>query len=105
MRFYQRTSIHNLTDFSLDFKGLWISVQALFKCTRGVPRLINLLCNKAMLLAYASGDFSISKQHIKMAFQDHENKAGMPGWKFWFATVLMTLTGILAMSQLGNNAL
>ena len=81
------------------------AIKYLFKCTQGVPRLINLLCNKAMMLAYASGDFSISRQHIKMAFQDHQNKTGVPGWKLWFATILMTLSGILVMSQLGNNAL
>ena len=44
----------------------------LYRHTRGTPRLINLLCNKALMLAYAAGEFYVSEQTIKRAARDSE---------------------------------
>ena len=46
------------------------ALQYLFKKTKGIPRLINLLCDKSMMLAYASGDYYVSKKHILKAARD-----------------------------------
>lgn len=43
----------------------------LFKISQGVPRVINVLCNKAMMLSYASGDFHVQKKHIEAAAEDN----------------------------------
>lgn len=48
------------------------AIRRLFKKTRGVPRLINLLCNKVLMLSYASGDFFISEKHIEQASRDSQ---------------------------------
>jgi len=48
----------------------------LFKISQGVPRVINVLCNKAMMLSYASGDFHIHKSHIEAAARD--SKVSVP---------------------------
>jgi len=42
----------------------------LYKISRGIPRVINVLCNKAMMLSYASGDFYIKSKHIDAAAAD-----------------------------------
>lgn len=42
----------------------------IFKKSGGVPRLINLLCDKALMLAFASGEFSVTSQHFKAACRD-----------------------------------
>ena len=44
----------------------------LFKISQGVPRVINVLCNKAMMLSYASGEFHVQKKHIEAAALDSE---------------------------------
>ena len=46
------------------------TIKTLFKKTKGVPRLINLLCNKALMICYASGEFYVSEKHIQMAARD-----------------------------------
>lgn len=48
------------------------AIHRLFKKSRGVPRLINLLCDKAMMLAYASGEYFITDRHIEKAAQDSQ---------------------------------
>ncbi len=46
------------------------AIKKLFEKTKGVPRLINLLCNKALMICYASGEFYVSEKHIQMAARD-----------------------------------
>jgi len=48
----------------------------LFKISQGVPRVINVLCNKAMMLSYASGEFHVQKKHIEAAVLD--SKVSVP---------------------------
>lgn len=48
------------------------AIRLLFKKSKGVPRLINLLCDKAMLLAYASGKFHITEKQIEQAACDSQ---------------------------------
>jgi MSHA biogenesis protein MshM len=42
------------------------------KASKGTPRLVNILCHKAMMLAYGEGVNKISKRHIKAAIEDTE---------------------------------
>jgi len=46
------------------------AISRLYQATQGVPRLINVLCHKALMLSYASGDFYVEKSHIKTAILD-----------------------------------
>ncbi len=54
----------------------------LFKISGGIPRIINVLSNKAMMQAYASGEFHISSKHVRAAAKDgnvNHRKAGRQG--------------------------
>lgn len=42
----------------------------LYKISQGIPRVINVLCNKAMMLSYASGEFYVNRKHIEAAAAD-----------------------------------
>jgi MSHA biogenesis protein MshM len=42
----------------------------LYKFSQGIPRVINVLCNKAMMLSYASGEFYVHRKHIEAAAAD-----------------------------------
>jgi MSHA biogenesis protein MshM len=44
----------------------------LFTCTKGIPRLVNILCHKAMMSAYGKGDRSIELEHVRRAAEDTE---------------------------------
>lgn len=65
------------------------AISLLYKKTKGIPRLINLLCDKAMMLAYASGEYFVTNKHIKMAARDsQQNRSVKP-------------KGLFSMGQLG----
>ena len=44
----------------------------MFMATKGTPRLVNILCHKAMMLAYGEGKYKVDVSHIKLAIADTE---------------------------------
>lgn len=68
------------------------ALAALHPAARGVPRLINILCHKALLAAYGPGASQVGAQHMRRAIADTEG-AWRPGfWRRWW----WGLTGGLA---------
>jgi len=52
------------------------SFDLLFKNSRGVPRLINILCHKALMAAFGRGKAKVDGKAMRMAIQDTESVAG-----------------------------
>jgi MSHA biogenesis protein MshM len=77
----------------------------LFKISQGVPRVINILGNKAMMQSYESGDFYIVKEQIITAAIDSQLKKNITWFsqKKLFHAVMLSLLLVLAM--LGNQSL
>ena len=46
--------------------------QLLFKASKGTPRIVNVLCHKALMLAYGEGKIKVIPAHVKLAIQDTE---------------------------------
>jgi MSHA biogenesis protein MshM len=46
------------------------AIKAVYKSSQGVPRLINILCHKALMAAFGKGDKQIDKFHVVAAIQD-----------------------------------
>lgn len=46
------------------------AVRALFRASKGIPRLINLISDRALLGAYAEGEHQISASHIRTAARE-----------------------------------
>jgi MSHA biogenesis protein MshM len=46
------------------------AVAQLYAASGGIPRLINILAHKALMLAYGEGKQEVSKRHISIAAQD-----------------------------------
>lgn len=44
-----------------------------FKATQGIPRLVNILCHKMLMLAYGQGVYEINSTHLKAAIKDTED--------------------------------
>lgn len=54
------------------------AITAVQRATDGVPRLVNLVCHKALLSAYGRGEAAVQKAHVKRAVSDTD---GLGGWK------------------------
>lgn len=50
-----------------------VALRSLYRASRGVPRLINILSHKAMMVAYGRGDKVIADGHIKVAIKDTDD--------------------------------
>ena len=49
------------------------AVTLLYRSSNGIPRLINILCHKALMSAFGQGDRVVTRRHIKKAIQDTES--------------------------------
>lgn len=45
----------------------------LWRQSRGIPRLVNVLCHKSLMLAYGEHQFQIKKSHVRYAGKDTED--------------------------------
>jgi MSHA biogenesis protein MshM len=53
--------------------------QAVHRCAGGVPRLVNIIAHKSLLLAYGQGDARVGSRQVRAAAQDtpHARGAGL----------------------------
>ena len=49
------------------------AVDALYRSSKGVPRLINILAHKALMVAFGKGDYSLTEKHVELAVEDTES--------------------------------
>ena len=56
--------------------------RALHRASTGVPRLVNILAHKAMLMAYGEGRYEVAARHVKAAAMDTPAASGQKfnGW-------------------------
>ncbi|QOL26744.1 AAA family ATPase [Thalassotalea sp. LPB0316] len=48
-------------------------VKKLTKASKGIPRLVNILCHKMLMLAYGEGKHVITNKHLALAVKDTED--------------------------------
>lgn len=58
------------------------AINALYEYSNGVPRLISILCGKALLIAFSKGERGVTKAMIKRAAKDTECIQFQPKWFF-----------------------
>jgi MSHA biogenesis protein MshM len=61
---------------------------ALHRASRGVPRLINILMHKAMMVAFGAGSSVVGRTHVRAAVDDTPSATPMSCWlrpASWFA--------------------
>jgi MSHA biogenesis protein MshM len=63
---------HRLSTAGYTFGTLFSdrSRDILYRASQGVPRIVNILCHKALLAAYGRGDASVSTKVMKIAIDD-----------------------------------
>ncbi len=64
------------------------AIASLHGASRGVPRLINILTHKALLLVYGEGGRSIDRRHIRAATSD--TPAATPLRRWWWPRLRLT---------------
>ncbi|MFQ5469367.1 MAG: ExeA family protein [Gammaproteobacteria bacterium] len=75
------------------------AIEALYRQSKGVPRLINILCHKAMLVAYGKGKSTIDARDVRNAARDTESVNNHQGYNlhrmvFGSFAVITLLSGI-----------
>ena len=63
----------------------------LAKASRGIPRLINMLCHKALMCAYGKGLKQVNKQHVVVAINDTEDAVLPTVMHRWLALLMVVL--------------
>lgn len=82
------------------------AISLLTKASGGIPRLINILCHKSLMLAYGQGQRCVSAKYMKAAIEDTEsvksNMSKVPKWRFWQRSALALLVSLVV--PLSQNA-
>lgn len=65
--------------------------KTLFKASKGTPRIVNVLCHKALMLSYGEGKQVVERSHLNMAINDTEAAEVFASdtWKYLLASVLV----------------
>ncbi|MEM9058538.1 MAG: AAA family ATPase [Pseudomonadota bacterium] len=58
------------------------AIARVYRASRGIPRLVNLLCHKALLAAYGSGAAAVSDRHVRRAIADSRAAVSQPRTTF-----------------------
>lgn len=57
------------------------AARRLFKASRGVPRLVNILAHKSLLAAFGEGAHKVTEKHVRLAVADTESIRVTPAFK------------------------
>jgi MSHA biogenesis protein MshM len=68
------------------------AVGLLYRASRGIPRLVNVIANKALLLVYAEGGYEAGKRHVRLAVSDTPAARSRRFW--WWRAALPALAAM-----------
>lgn len=74
------------------------AIKRLHIASRGIPRLVNLLCHKSLMAAFGAGAASVQRSHVERAARDTEDVR--PRRHRWLA-LFTGLAGVLALTSAG----
>jgi MSHA biogenesis protein MshM len=84
------------------------AVRRLYKASRGIPRLINILAHKALLAAFGEGARYVNGRHVRLAVADteslHTPAARRRGWLPYAAALLGATAASLAAQVWGKSS-
>ncbi len=74
------------------------AVSALYRASRGIPRLINILAHKAMIAAFGEGANLIGARYVQEAIEDTESTRRRPIWQRIRALRVAAMLGLMLVS-------
>lgn len=71
------------------------AIKSLYKASKGIPRLVNIIAHKSLMLAYGEGKQQVTASHIKAAAKDTgaARKRALTWPWAWFAAVSLLIAG------------
>ena len=70
------------------------SLDALYRASRGVPRLINIVAHKALLAAYGEGRHYVSAHHVRLAANDTPSARRLHSPLVWIAGAALVVVAL-----------
>ncbi|MFO6423232.1 ExeA family protein [Motilimonas sp. KMU-193] len=64
------------------------TAKLIWRASRGIPRLLNILCHKALIVTYGQGGFKVADSAVKDAIADTENVSGLPRVPTWILVLI-----------------
>lgn len=66
------------------------------KVSQGIPRLVNVLCHKMLMLSYGQGQYQITNKHLSAAIKDTESteQSSKIKWLMGISAMLISVTSI-----------
>lgn len=86
------------------------ALDAVYRSSRGIPRLINILCHKALMVAYGQGQTVVDLAEVKMASRDTEDatqpsRSLLAGKSFYCTIGVITLLEVVLVIYLLRSVL
>ena len=71
------------------------AIDAIHRHSKGIPRLVNIICHKALISAYGEGVTRVTQKHVREAIMDMDEAQSSkhPEIKNWFPTFSKWLFG------------
>lgn len=87
------------------YRGLPIfskkAIKRLWSATQGVPRLVNIIANKSLLVGYGAGSAQLDARHVDLAIKDTEFSYDKENRKtHWLYLLLLAVTAATAVVAL-----
>lgn len=70
------------------------AVQMIHQASRGIPRLVNVLCHKVLMLCYGEGVTQVTGRHVRFAVKDTDD-VRLPPRRAWLWTSLALLVVVV----------
>jgi MSHA biogenesis protein MshM len=59
------------------------------KVSGGIPRLVNIICHKMLMLAYGEGRYQLTNKHLSRAIEDTEGMQDNTVGKYYLISLLI----------------
>jgi MSHA biogenesis protein MshM len=70
------------------------AIRTIYRTSRGVPRLVNILANKALMLAYGEGLSKVNARHARAAAADTPSSFALSRVWLWLALACIAFSSI-----------
>ncbi len=68
------------------------AMREVFRLTQGVPRLVNVICDRALLGSYAREQRRVSARMVRRAAAEVAGEEGIPAWRRWARPMAVAAT-------------
>jgi MSHA biogenesis protein MshM len=75
------------------------ALDIVYKASRGIPRLVNILCHKSLMAAYGQGEPVVDREQVKVACRDTVD-ATQPSWSLLDGKSFNMTIGVITLLEI-----